>query len=380
MQRSILARLQKSRREKGPDSDGRSGVIRWRWALVALVVAALAAWGIRDHWAQGRFQWKTFAGTFADLRWQWVAASYLLLLATYYGRVLRWAVMLRPLRPHPSRWGLFKATTIGFTAVLLLGRPGEFVRPYLISLKEQVPLSSQFAAWFLERICDLLAILLLFGFALSQIRSSSATLNSGFEWVLQTGGYVVAALVLVCLTILVLMGKYPAIVRQRLSAALTVLPDRYHARIDRLVGAFMDGTASTTSQGSALQLVLYTAAEWAMIVVGIGCLFRAHTATAGLELQDVLIFMGFISFGSVLQIPGVGGGVQIVSIVVLTRLYQVPFEIATGLAIMVWMITFVGVLPIGITFAFHEGINWRKLRDLEQRAVRAGSTAEEPLP
>jgi hypothetical protein len=35
-------------------------------------------------------------------------------------------------------------------------------------------------------------------------------------------------------------------------------------------------------------------------------------------------------------------------------------------------------MPPGFLFAFHEGFNWRKLRDLERRAVRA--EAAEPAP
>ena len=67
---------------------------------------------------------------------------------------------------------LLSATVIGFTAITLFGRPGEFVRPYLIAVKEQVPVPSQFAAWVLERIFDLLMALLVFGFALTRVQSS----------------------------------------------------------------------------------------------------------------------------------------------------------------------------------------------------------------
>jgi hypothetical protein len=38
---------------------------------------------------------------------------------------------------------LLTATVIGFTAITLFGRAGDFVRPYLIAVKEQVPLTSQ---------------------------------------------------------------------------------------------------------------------------------------------------------------------------------------------------------------------------------------------
>jgi uncharacterized protein (TIRG00374 family) len=363
--------------QDGPRGPGRK---KWRWLVLAGAIVALAAWGLREHWLHPQFRWNAFAESFVDLQWHWIVAALILALATYYGRALRWAVMLKPLRPKPDTWGIFKATAIGFTAVVLLGRPGEFVRPYLISLKERVPFSSQLAAWFLERILDLLAILLVFGFAVSRIRSSRASLGPTFRWVLETGGYTVAILGVICLVLLVMMGRFSALMRRRLVDALRILPERHHARLERTITAFMDGTASTKTHGSALKLSLYTAVEWMLIVLCFACLFKAYDETAALTLHDVVIFMGFVAFGSVLQIPGVGGGVQIVSIVVLTQLYGISLEVATSLAIMLWAITFVAIVPAGLLLAFHEGFNWRKLKELEKCAVRAGSAIEYPGP
>jgi uncharacterized protein (TIRG00374 family) len=257
--------------------------------------------------------------------------------------------------------------------VVLLGRPGEFVRPYLISLKERVPFSSQAAMWLLERICDLLAVLLLFGFAVSQIRTSRAHLGTTLRWVLETGGYAVAVLGLLCLVILVMMGRFSGALRRRLTGAFEVLPERYHARAERTVAAFIDGTASTTTRGSALKLAFYTAVEWLLITACFAFLFKAYDATAAFNVHDVLIFMGVVAFGGVIQIPGVGGGVQIVSVLVLTELYRIPLEVATSIAIMIWLITFMEIVPAGFLFAFHEGFNWRRIKDLEKCAARAGS-------
>jgi len=85
-----------------------------------------------------------------------VAISLVPIFGTYYGRALRWAVFLKPLKQKPSLGNLFSATVIGFAAITVFGRPGEFVRPYLIALKERVPVPSQMAAWILERMFDLL--------------------------------------------------------------------------------------------------------------------------------------------------------------------------------------------------------------------------------
>jgi hypothetical protein len=79
--------------------------------------------------------------------------------------------------------------------------------------------------------------------------------------------------------------------------------------------------------------------------------------------------MGFVAFGSILQIPGVGGGVQIVSIIVLTEMYGAKVELATSVAVMIWAVTVVVIVPFGLALAFHEGLNWKRLRQLEEEAV-----------
>ena len=113
------------------------------------------------------FDWKLAFASLERLNWGWLLLTIVLILASYYGRALRWAIFLKPLKPNPSIVNLLSATIIGYSAITLFGRPGEFVRPYLIAMKEGVPVASQIAAWVLERIFDLLMALLVFGFALS---------------------------------------------------------------------------------------------------------------------------------------------------------------------------------------------------------------------
>ncbi|HYM12789.1 MAG TPA: lysylphosphatidylglycerol synthase transmembrane domain-containing protein, partial [Bryobacterales bacterium] len=135
------------------------------WAVLLLVAVYL----MRSELRTSGFHWSVFLASLTRLQMRWLVAAVALALATYPGRALRWAVLLKPLRPKPDMRKLVSATIIGFTAVTLLGRPGEFVRPYLIAVQERVPFSSQLAAWVLERIYDLLIVLAIFGFALSRV-------------------------------------------------------------------------------------------------------------------------------------------------------------------------------------------------------------------
>ncbi len=323
-------------------------------AVVALVWSGLAGRG---------FDWALFARTFTGLHYGWVAAAAALALATYVGRALRWAVLIAPVKPRPSLRNLLSATMIGFTAITLLGRPGELVRPYLIATRERVPLSSQLATLMLERIYDLLAALLVFGFALSRVQASEVQAGPALGWVLQTGGKVAGAVAIACSLILVLIRQYAETMRRRMLDGLKVLPERLYPKAERLVNAFVQGVESTRSWRALAALAGYTALEWALITGTTLCLVNGFPALE-FGLVDVLIFMGFVSFGAVVQLPGIGGGFQVVAVLVLTELFAIRLEVAASVAMMLWVVTFLIVVPPGLLLALREGLNWMKLKEL----------------
>ncbi len=334
--------------------------------MALLLFTLLLGWLLATRWRDSGFEWSDFAATFRRLNWGWITVSAVFGLLTYYGRALRWQVMLRTVAPGAGLGNLLRATAIGFTAVLLFGRPGEFVRPYLISVKEKVSFSSQLAAWMLERILDLLTVMLVFGFALTQVPQGS--IGPRFGWVLQTGGYIVGISCSICVIVLFVLRVYTDSMRRRLVEALAFLPRHHMERVERVIDAFLEGLKVTRNSSYLLSLFGYTALEWILIAMCYLCLFKAFPETSGFGWSAVLIFMGFVSFGSIFQIPGVGGGVQLVTVVVLTELFALQLEPATSIALLTWILTFVVIIPPGLFLAFQEGLNWRRLRALEAEA------------
>ena len=194
---------------------------------VAVGAAAYAIW----RWRDSGFSWADFAASFHHVDWSWLSLAFALVMATYVGRVLRWEVMLRPLRKDASLWRIFTATAIGFTAVVLFGRAGEPVRPYLIAKNEGVSFSSQIAAWIVERILDLLMVLLIFGLALTQVSHSAIEPGPRTRVVLQVGGYTAGLTGLACLALLIGLRQFRAPFQQRLLRALSFLPERIVTKI-----------------------------------------------------------------------------------------------------------------------------------------------------
>ena len=84
-------------------------------------------------------------------------------LMTYVLRAFRWQYLLAPI--GPTRFATaFQTTVIGFAASFLLpARAGEVLRPYLLARREGLPPTACFATIILERLLDLVTVLLLFG-------------------------------------------------------------------------------------------------------------------------------------------------------------------------------------------------------------------------
>jgi glycosyltransferase 2 family protein len=331
-------------------------------------VAALV-WFLYGQLAERGFDWRLAAQSIAGLRGKWLLLALVPIFGTYLGRALRWAVFLRPMMPKASIGKLLSATVIGFTAIALFGRPGEFVRPYLIAIKMRVPVSSQVAAWILERIFDLLMALLVFAFALSKVKTSGVQAGSSLTWVLATGGRIVAVLCVLLLILLLSFRHFSGPIKRGLQWILRFFPEAQHERLDKLILAFLQGMECTRSDAALFAVFLYSIVEWILIAACYWCLAQSFPGIQ-FSLVDVLIFMGFVSFGAVVQIPGIGGGVQVVAVLVLTELFGVRLELATSFAFLTWFLTFVAIVPFGLILALKEGLDWHSLRRLGQEAAK----------
>jgi uncharacterized protein (TIRG00374 family) len=343
---------------------------RWIAAFAVLAVAAgLAVWTVLSGVAW-EARWVEFQAAFREVSWAWLSLAAVLVLLTYVGRALRWAAMMHPVKARPSFWNILKATCIGFTAIVLFGRAGELVRPYFIAVREGVPVSSQVAAWLLERVLDLMMVLLIFGLALTGM--SGHALGSGaLAKVVQAGGTLIALAGVACIAFVLAFRYFSDAMQRRIDALLEVMPERFAGRGRELIGAFVTGMGATRTGSVAMRVFLYTLAEWMLITAMFAAILRAFPATAGLGIADVVVALGIIAIGSAVQLPGVGGGMQVATVIVLTELFHVALGNATGIALIIWAVSFLLIVPFGVVLALREGLSIRKLAHMSEKQSQA---------
>lgn len=356
--------------DRGPQGRPR-GVARGAWTQAAPIVAGfliavlfLVAGAIAyARWRQGRFDWPLIAQGVRSLEWGWLGAAVALTVVSYVVRALRWGALLASVKSGVRLGTLLSATAIGFSAVLLLGRAGEVVRPYMIARKERVSLSSQLGVWLLERLLDLLAALLFLGYALGHWRSQGWSMEEG----LRAAGWGMLLAACAGIAAVIVIAIRPDWAEGRVLGALEGLPWAVSERIRGGLLGFLRGLGGVRSASVLSWVLLYTLLEWAVIAGCCWCFFKSSPWTRGFGLGDVLLFLGVVSFGSLLQAPGIGGGIQASATVVLTEVYRVPVEVSVGLAFALWAITFVVVLPFGVGYGLREGVNWITIRKVSEQ-------------
>ena len=82
-----------------------------------------------------------------------------------------------------------------------------------------------------------------------------------------------------------------------------------------------------------------------------------------IPVSQLLILMGSSMVGSMLQLPAVGGGSQMATIATLSSVFDVPPELAASCGILLWLVTFAAVVPLGLLLARHERLSLRKLSE-----------------
>jgi uncharacterized protein (TIRG00374 family) len=336
---------------------------RTRILVASVLVLSAVLWMILHYELQQFFfrdLWSSLSH--ADPRYLLLAGGFT--FASYFFRCFRWRTFVRPMK-KTSLWNLVAATVLGFSAIALLSRAGEVVRPWLISQKEQLSLSSQFGTWTLERAFDTLALVIVLGIALWSIPPPVEKESSVLLGEFRSAGI---ALVVVALGLAALLAQLRYL--PRFSSLLfgwfaRPLPEQYRSALRRTVQQFSVTLGVLENRRTFLACIIWTVLVWLMLVGGYWSTAQAFGEPLSLlPLGAVMLVMVAAGMGSLLHLPGVGGGTQVASILTLTGIFQIPLPAATAMSLAVWIIMYMLVLVPGIPLAALEGLSWRGIRGI----------------
>jgi uncharacterized protein (TIRG00374 family) len=301
------------------------------------------------------------------------ANPYLLILAIvaiyccYALRALRWKVFQGNLGPS-SFWPIYSMTLAGFSAVFLLGRAGEPVRPVLLARKERLPVADVFGIYVLERIFDLasMAVIAAIGLLLFKSHTRVGDQAGTLEAAAKTAGTVFSAAVLVAIGFLVYLRLHGTALLER-SLQGWKASHGWRAIVARILLGLARGVQTIRSFGELALALFYSAAHWFLVLLVYLWVSHAFGGALGtINVGDAMLVLAFTLAGSAVQLPGVGGGAQVATFLAYTAILGIEKEPAMAAAIVLWLISFAACSLAGVPLLFREGFSLGKLREMAQ--------------
>jgi len=336
--------------------------------LIALTVLGVLVYVQFRTWRN--FDWTTFWAQTHHVRKIHIFHGIALIYLAYVVRAIRWKIFLQPVRRDVKSMSLVAPTMIGFTGLALMGRPGELIRPFLIARRADLTFSSQLAVWAVERIFDIAAYTVLLVMALF-LTPGPKELHYYSRF--RAGGFVLIGLSVGLTAAAIVVARSGEGLAQWVERRFSHLASNLGSRIALRIREFRSGLDTIHSPMSFLQLTVVSLVMWCMIAVAYKEVTHAYQSEdLDIPQTQVLLLMGSSMVGSLIQLPGVGGGSQLATIATLEHVFDAPHELAASCGIMLWLVTFIAVVPLGLALAHHERLSLRQLSEESHRAEREG--------
>ena len=281
----------------------------------------------------------------------WILAGGLAVVASILIRAQRWVQLLRPVGDVGMSAAL-SATAIGAAATAVLPlRLGELVRPALLGRRTGIGLSPALSSVVLERLFDVLFIVLCF-LALSVVYPMPDAVRAGARGL--------AAAAASSLVVLVLAQRRPRTSERLLQAILDRLPAPLTARLRPVAFGLLAGFKGLANPRTVLVVCGWSACLWAAIATLFLCSILAldlAVPPVPAALASVVIVAAFVFLP---QAPGFVGTWQAGCVVAL-GLFGVPNDMAVGYSLLTWILTMVVNVGIGGLFLARENLSLRDL-------------------
>lgn len=299
-------------------------------------------------------------------RLELLVLAVVLTMITYVIRSERWQYLLEPL--GPTRFAVvFRTTVIGFAASSILPvRAGELVRPYLLAKREGLSVTSTIATIVVERILDLVAILLLLALYLVLFDPGMAARDSGLYAAIRLGGLVMAPVALVSLVVMFVLAGHPEWVQTAVGRAEAVLPARVAGPVARAVWRFSSGFGVLRRPERVLASLGWSVVLWLVICAETWAVAQAFHID--MPMVGSWLMLALLVVGVAVPTPGAVGSFHEAFRLGATAFFGADNDAAIGAAIMLHATSFVPVTILGIWFALRDGLNLQGIKQVTQSA------------
>lgn len=314
-------------------------------------------------WFFGRsLNWEEVTASLRKANLYYLGLAFVGICFGYFVRAVRWQVLLAPITETNLK-ELFATTTVGFSAVLFVGRAGEIVRPmWLPMLDRRVRPSAALATIFVERVFDLASLISFFSISLIWFRTPPG--HEADLAAIQWAGNALLAGVIAGIIGLIVYHRYSHVFIGWMSRLtdVRIMPKRIREMILSLMTQFAMALNILRSPKEIFLASFWTLVLWISIAIPTWLIILAF----GLDMRfvDSTFVMGVASLGTLIPTPGGAAGAFHAATQGSLVMLDVGREQAAAIAIVMHLIYFVPALFFGLFYFLHGDISIERFRSL----------------
>jgi glycosyltransferase 2 family protein len=324
--------------------------------LLLLAVAIIWWFGRRLDWGQVKL-------SLQNSDWRFIAAASVLVLLGYLWRAIRWQSFLAPLTSTSLR-EVWIATTVGFAAVLTIGRIAEVVRPVVLPMRDKrVRPAAAFVTIMIERLYDTMTVVVIFAINLlwfKPIHASESEFNRA-----RIAGFLLVGVLLIGVILLILFQRSSQKLIEWLDRKLST-DSNLRRRLKRVLLSTLEQLATALgvlSDARRLAITIgWSLLLWFSVAIANLLVLRAFGFSFG--LSQVLFVLGASMVGSVVPTPGGGAGAFHAATGGALVLLGIDREQAAAIAIILHLVDFGPGALFGLFYFLRGEVNLTKLRSL----------------
>jgi len=262
---------------------------------------------------EGGDRWALIWGAWKNSKFGYLLLMVVVAMASHVLRALRWNMLLAPTGNKIGLGSSFLSVMIGYLVNLAIPRGGELSRCYNLFKLEKTPVEVSFGTVVIERIVDVLCLVLVIGLAfiaewdkliafLDQLGAGRGKGNFGIPlWVIL--GLVVALGLLVVLYVF-----------------------RKNAKLRAILNGFRTGLLSIFQMKNRLLFVFYSIAIWFLYFIMSYCVMQAFETTSTLDFGAVLSVFALGAIAMAAPLPGGTGSYHVIVPSGMSSLYAINYN------------------------------------------------------
>ncbi len=287
----------------------------------------------------------------------WLIPSLMATILALAIRAYRWKFFLKDYK-NIRYQSLWRSVCVGYMANNVLPfRIGEIVRAWFLARKENRKTSEVFGTIVLERISDILSILILYVIFVFYF-ATRPDVHLPNEMII--GAWIMAFIALASLAFLILLNWKPDRIRSLVNSVLKILPEKVSKKLNHLFDAFIEGLWILNSWKCILITFALSMLVWMILAFAYLYIFYA----VGIDGTLLLALFLIVALAFAVSIPSAPGFIGTFHWVGQQALLMMGIKgNIEAYVLIAHMLAYVPVVVIGLVYLSIENVSWKELKN-----------------